>query len=233
MYDNSLFLRTLSEFSGKLLSPYDIDAALKDLMERLRDVFGLDGSGVSLARDGRLQFTTAFPARLAELEMTQIQHQSGPCMDAYKSGLVVAITDLESERERWPDYCALAESLGVGAVAGIPMWLSGNAVGAVNLYAEGTRTWTPEDIAAAVVMANMATNYLVNASTLGQQVQLSEQLQRALDSKAVIEQAKGMVTHAHNTTVDQAFNLIRAHARNHNVSIRSVADGIVQLGLKV
>jgi GAF domain-containing protein len=233
MYDHSLFLRTLSEFSARLLSPYDIDAVLKDLMERLRDIFGLDGSGVSLAQDGRLQFTTAFPDRLAELEMAQIQHQSGPCMDAYRSGSVVAITDLETQRERWPEYCVVAERLGLGSVAGIPMRLSGNAVGAVNLYVTGARPWPEEDIAAAVVMADMATNYLVNASKLRQQEQLNEQLLQALNSKAIIEQAKGIVASEHDTAVDQAFNRIRTHARNHNVSIRSVAQAIVQLSLKI
>ena len=82
MYDNSLFLRTLSEFSTRLLNPYDVDAVLRELMERLTEVLGLDGSGVALARDGRLEFTTAVPDRLAELEMAQIASQAGPCMSA-------------------------------------------------------------------------------------------------------------------------------------------------------
>lgn len=233
MYDHTLFLRTLSEFSARLLSPYDVDTVLKDLMERLRDVLGLAGSGVALAQDGRLEFTTAVPDRVVELEMAQIQHQSGPCMDAYESGSVVAITDLGTQHDRWPEYCVVAERLGLASVAGIPMRLSGNAIGAVNLYGAGARPWPPEDIAAAVVMADMATNYLVNASKLRQQEQLNEQLLRALDSKAIIEQAKGNVANEHHTNVDQAFTRIRTHARSHNVSIRSVAEAIVQLGLKI
>jgi len=233
MYDQSLLLRTLSEFSARLLSPYDVGIALKDLMERLTDVLGLDGSGVALAQEGRLEFATAVPERLAELEMAQIEHQSGPCMDAYRSGNVVAITDLATHRERWPEYCVVAERLGLASVAGIPMRLSGNAVGAVNLYGSGAREWPPEDLSAAIVMADMATNYLVNASKLRQQEQLNEHLVRALDSKAIIEQAKGVVASEQNTTVDEAFSRIRTHARNHNVSIRSVAGAIMQLGLKI
>jgi len=81
-------------------------------------------------------------------------------------------------------------------------------------------------------MSDMATNYLVNASKLRQQEQLNEQLQRALDSRAIIEQAKGMVA-SDNTTVDQAFRRIRTHARNHNVAIASVAEAVVKLGLKI
>jgi GAF domain-containing protein len=233
MYDHSLFLRTLSEFSARLLSPYDVDDVLRELMQRLTDVLGLDGSGVALAQSGRLEFTTAVPDRLAELERAQIEHQSGPCMDAYRSGEVVAIPDLESERGRWPHYCAVAERLGLASVAGIPMRLSGTAIGALNLYGVGARSWPPEDLAAAVVMADMATNYLVNASKLRQQEQLNEQLQRALDSRVIIEQAKGIVASEHDTTVDQAFNLIRSYARNHNGAVRSVAEAIVHLGLKI
>ncbi len=84
-----------------------------------------------------------------------------------------------------------------------------------------------------MVVSDMATNYLVNASKLRQQEQLNEQLQHALDSRAIIEQAKGMVASENDTTVEQAFRRIRTHARNHNVAIGSVAEAIVKLGLKI
>lgn len=233
MYDHSLFLRTLSGFSERLLSPYDVEAVLNDLMKQLRDVLGLDGSGVMLAHGGRLEFTTAVPGRLAELEIVQIEHQSGPCMDAYQSGEVVATTDLTTQRDRWPEYCAVAERLGLASVAGIPMRLAGSAVGAVNLYGGEARSWPQEELDAAVVIADMATNYLINASKLWQQEQLNEQLQHALDSKAIIEQAKGIVASERDTTVDQAFECIRSHARSHNVTVHSVAEAIVGLGMSI
>lgn len=234
MYDHSLFLRTLSEFSARLLGPYDVDTVLRELMERLTVVLGLDGSGVALAQDsGRLEFTTAVPEHLAELELVQIEHQSGPCVAAYSSGAVAVFPDLRTERERWPEYCAVAERLGVISVAGIPMRLAGTTIGALDLYGAGTRSWPEEDVAAALVMADMATNYLLSSSKLRQQEQLNEQLQRALDSKAIIEQAKGIVSSENDITVDQAFARIRTHARNHNVAIASVAEAIVRLGLKI
>ena len=233
MYDHSLFLRTLSEFSAKLISSYEIDDVLHDLMERLREVLGLDGAGVALSQNGRLEFATAVPKRLAELEKSQIAHQSGPCMDAYQSGQVVAITDLQSHRDRWPEYCLVAERLGMVSVAGIPMRLTGNTFGAVNLYGTGARSWPQDDIAAAVVMADMATSYLINASQHRQQDQLNEQLQSAIDSKAIIEQAKGIIANEHDTTVEKAFDHIRTHARNHNVTVRSVSEAIVRLGMRI
>lgn len=233
MHDHSLLLRTLSEFSSKLLAPYDVDTVLKDLMERLTELLSLAGAGVALARDGRLEFTTAVPEHLIEVERVQIQHQSGPCMDAYVSGKVVPVPDLATSRERWPEYCLVAERLGLVSVAGIPMRLSGNAFGCINLYGSGPRSMTEDDISASVVISDMATNYLINASKLRQQEQLSEQLQHALDSRAIIEQAKGIVANEHDITVEEAFNEIRAYARNRNVTIRSLTEAIVHLGLKI
>jgi GAF domain-containing protein len=233
MYDHSLFLRTLSEFSAKLLTPYDIDTVLQELMERLRDVLGLAGAGVALSRDGRLEFATAVPEHLAEIEVNQIEHQAGPCVDAYRSARVVAVADLEAECHQWPEYCVIAKRLGLTSVAGIPLRLAGESFGAVNLYGDGAREWPEDDLAAAVVMADMATTYLVNASNLRQQERLNEQLKSALDSKAVIEQAKGILANQQNTTVEQAFTLMRTHARNHHVAVRSVAEAIVGLGLRL
>lgn len=113
------------------------------------------------------------------------------------------------------------------------MTLSGQVVGALNLYSRGPRDWPEEDMAAVQVLADMATGLLINASHLRQQDQLSEQLQQALDSRVVIEQAKGIVAHAHQESVDRAFDRIRQHARSRNAPLRSVTEAIVGLGLDV
>lgn len=233
MYDHSLFLQTLSEFTRTLVTQYDVDAVLDDLTTRLVDVLGLAGSGVALARDGKLQFATAFPPRVIELELVQHQHQKGPCVNAYRSGEVIAVTDLAQYASSWPEYSAVAQRLGMTAVAGIPMRLRDETVGAINLYVDGAAEWPAEDLAAAVVMADMATSYLINASTLRQQEQLNDQLQRALDSKLIIEQAKGAIATSHGISVDDAFERIRRHARSHNVTVRAVAEAIVELGLSI
>jgi GAF domain-containing protein len=233
MYDQSLFMRTLSQFSAALLNPYDVDSALTDLMERLTGVLGLSGSGVALAHDGHLELTTALPEPLMQLERVQIKHQSGPCVEAYRTSTVVAIADLGEEHARWPEYCATAEKLQLSSVAGIPMRLSGTSFGALNLYADGPRPWPREDIEAAVVMADMATNYLINSSKIRQQELLSEQLQHALDSKSIIEQAKGIVASENSISIDEAFNRLRSQARREKVTVRSLAEAIVQRGMKL
>jgi len=227
MSNQRLLLETLSEFGSNLLSAYDVDTMLADLTTRVVDMFELAASGLALWHGGRLQIASVIPERIAALEEVQLKSRSGPCVEAYNTGTVVAIPDLTTRVDQWPEYCASAQQAGVSAVAGIPMRLDGSCVGALNLYADTPRTWTNEHLAAAVVLADMATSYLINASKLRQHEQLNEQLQHALDSKAVIEQAKGAVAVTHQVNVDEAFGRIRSHARSNRETIRTVATAII------
>jgi GAF domain-containing protein len=105
---------------------------------------------------------------------------------------------------------------GVGGIAGIPMRLDDQIIGALNLYSAGPREWSERDVGVAEVLADVATSYVVNASKLRQQEQLSEQLQQALESRVVIEQAKGITAQQNSVRIDQAYQLMRGHARSNN-----------------
>jgi GAF domain-containing protein len=233
MYDHSLFLETLSKFAPTLIAPYDVDAVLQGLTDNTTAALDLVGSGVTLMQDGRVQFANAVNAAAIELEQAQHDYQRGPCLDAIHTGEIVAIVNLHEHRERWPEYVAIAAERGVRSVAGIPLTLASETIGALNLYSAAARDWSTEDLLAARAFADMATAYLVNASKLDQQRQLNDQLQHALDARVIIEQAKGITANAHNTTVVAAFDLIRRHARTYNTSIRTVAEAIVNAGLRV
>ncbi|HZJ06186.1 MAG TPA: GAF and ANTAR domain-containing protein [Nocardioidaceae bacterium] len=234
MYNHSLFLQTLSGFTRTLLTPYDLDTVLGELAASLIGVLGLAGSGVTLASEGRLRTATAFPAHLVELEQIQQDAQLGPCAQAVQTGKVVAVADLRhGYAERWPEYCVIAARLGLVAVAGIPLRMQDETIGAFNMYDEKPRDWSDGDIAAAVVMADMATGFLINASKLHQQEQMTQQLQFALDSRVVIEQAKGAVATAHGVSIDEAFERIRRHARANNASVGAAASAIVNVGMRI
>lgn len=233
MYDHELLLSTLSGFTRTLIRPYDVDAVLQDLAECVSAVLGLVGSGVSLLKDDRLIYATAVPDRISALGQAQERTQAGPGVEACRTGEIVVVPDLALRTGVWGAYCAAAAQAGVMAVAGIPMRLETRRVGALNLDAAEVREWAPEDLAVAQVLADMATAYLINASQFGQQQQLNDQLQRALDSRVVIEQAKGIVAATRGMSIEAAFELIRQRARNRNASLRSVADAIVHLGLEV
>jgi GAF domain-containing protein len=212
---------------------YDVETALAELTESVTGVLGLCGSGVTMVEDGRLRFVTAVSEASGELERVQEHQQSGPCQDAYDTGEVVRVTDVREEGERWPEFAAAATRLGVAGVAGIPMRLAGQIIGALNLYAATPREWSEEDLTVAAVLADVATSYVINASKFRQQQQLSEQLQHALESRVIIEQAKGITAQQNTVTVDEAYHLMRGHARSSNASIRAVAEAIVAVGLQV
>src|SRR5450759_2941061 len=192
VYDQPLFIQTLSRFAVVLPARYDLEAALSELTESLTAVLGLSGSGVTMADEaGRLRFVTAVSQASGELERNQEEQQAGPCRDAYQISV------------------------------------------ALNRYSPEPRDSSDEDIAVAGVLADVATSYVVNDCKLRQQEQLSEQLQHALESRIVIEQAKGITAEQNSVTVDQAYQLMRSHARNNNASLRLVAEAIVAVGLTV
>jgi GAF domain-containing protein len=233
MYDQQLFLQTLSRFAVVLPARYDLEAALIELTKSIIAVLGVSGSGVTMAEAGKLHFVTAVSHASGELERNQEEFQAGPCRDAFDTGEVVRVTDVREEVARWPEFSATALRVGVAGVAGIPMRLADEVIGALNVYSPEPRAWTDEDISVAVVLADVATSYVVNASKLRQQEQLSEQLQEALISRIVIEQAKGITAQQNSVSIDNAYQLMRRHARNNNASLRVVAEAIVSVGLRV
>lgn len=228
MYDHRLFVRTLSEFAADLVTDYEPHHMLQRLAERTAEVLGLAGCAVFLGDEKELDVATAVPERIRQLEVVQVSAQRGPCVEAHESCAVVAVPDVRSSPEGWGEYRRIAEELGLLAVAGIPMALHGESVGALSLYADRPRDWAEDDLAAAQVMADMATGYLVNGSKLRQREQLAEQLTRALESRVVIEQAKGILAEALGIPLDEAFKRMRARSRNRNEPIRSVAEAVVQ-----
>jgi len=235
MYDQALLLDTLSRFAVILPARYDLEETLSELTESVTAVLGLCGSWVTLADDGQLRSLSAVSKAAAELERdhTQLHPFPCPCRDVYTSGEVVRVSDVREESTRWPEFSASATRLEMAGVAAVPMQLTDQTIGALNLYSPEPREWSDDDMAVAVVLANMATSYIVNASKLRQQEQLSEQLQEALNSRIVIEQAKGITAEQNSVTLDQAYQLMRGHARGNNASLRVVAEAIVSVGLHV
>lgn len=230
MYDHALFVEAVSRFTHGLLTPHDSLSVLEDLTETATSVLGLAGSGVLLAVDDVLTFATAFPEPVAALEQVQERDQRGPGIDACRSGHVVTVPDLALAGEQWSGYAAEAARRGLLAVAGIPLRLGGVRVGALSMYAATPREWLEEDVAAATALADVATGCLISASRLREKEQLAAQLQSALDSRVVIEQAKGIVAATEGTTIPEAFELLRRYSRDHNLSLRAVAGDVVHRG---
>ena len=235
MYDQSLLLQTLSRFAVILPARYDLHEALTELTESVTAVLGLCGSWVTMADDGQLRCLTAVSQASAELERDHalLHPFPCPCRDAYSTGEVVRVTDVRQESARWPQFSASATRLSIAGIAAIPMRLADQIIGTLNLYSPDPREWSDEDLGVAGVLADVATSYVVNASKLRQQEHLSEQLQEALGSRVIIEQAKGITSQQNSVTVEQAYQRMRRHARDNNASLRVVAEAIVAVGLRV
>lgn len=140
--------------------------------------------------------------------------------------------DIEREVQRWPRFAAEAGRQGVHGVLGLPLRVRDQSLGAMNVYSGEPRPWQDTEIRVARILTDMAAGYVANASELQESQRTSQQLREALDSRIVIEQAKGMICVDQQCTLDEAFGILRAHSRQHNVSLRAVAQAVVQLGLR-
>jgi GAF domain-containing protein len=234
MADQQVLFQALSEFAEKLVGRYVVTDVLVQLGDHLVRSLELAAAGVSLGdEDGLLRFATAVPAHVTDVEEIQELEQGGPCVNTYKTGKPTRSPDLADE-DRWPrEYVERALAAGLRAVVSIPMRFEDRTLGSIDLYSNEPRWWSDDDIATATVFANIATSYLVHASRLEQSERIREQLQHALDSRVVIEQAKGIIARDLNISVDQAWQRLRSHARSRSANLHDVAAAVVNLGLRI
>jgi GAF domain-containing protein len=227
--DPETLLDSLERFAAALTSGYGIGDVLHNLTEEMAQVLNLTGAGVTLVHDGQQRFVTAAVEAIANLERVQEEWQKGPCIDAVAWAAPVAVPDVATgdASQRWPDYTLAAKTAGIQAAAGIPMLAEGAAIGAVNMYDSQPRNWSTEDLRVATIFASIATGYLTHASAAQQHQRTSEQLQRALSTRLIIEQAKGVLAANRGTTVDDAFLTLRTYARDHQAPIHDVARAVV------
>ena len=231
---NAQPLEALSGFARELPDQCEVGGILQHLTERATEAFGLAGAGVILLRDGVVRLV-ASANPLDTFDAGGTGTVAGPGAVAATTGHIIAADDLAEEEwtRYWPEYTARARQLGIQAMAAIPMMVAGEPIGVMNLYSASPRQWTPYDLQVATILADIAAGYLARSQESEQQRRTAEQLQRALNSRIVIEQAKGMLAAAHGTSIDEAFRMLRKHARDHNVRIHDVASAVVNLGLRL
>jgi GAF domain-containing protein len=231
--DQDLVFSALAEFAHTLVQRYAIGDVLSHLTQQVPRALDIAGAGVSVGDDdGVLRFVTCSSDFLVGVERTQEVAQQGPCVDAYHSGQVVTTDDLDAD-DRWPQYRPVALAGGFRAVAAIPLHAAEVGIGSLNLYATAARTWSDDTIRTASLFADMAAGYLANASDLQRSERMREQLQQALESRVIIEQAKGLIAGQQNATVDVAYERLRRYTRKHNARLHDVANAVVHLGLHI
>jgi len=225
-------LDNLAAFAHVLAAGSPIADVFHDLAERVTHLLGVRGCGVSLLQAGRLTFVNAHNEDLVHLERIQEETQVGPCVSAARSGEYVIVENLTAHTDTWPDYVARAVPSGINAIASLPIRGGGEVLGTLTVYGSGRHEWLHEELEVARVFADLAAGYLLGASKLDQQRRLAEQLQEALDSRIVIEQAKGMIAASRNVSIDEAFKILRKHANDHHAGLHVTAEAVVNLGLR-
>lgn len=230
MVDGARLRALVSEYARTTLGRYEIGDVLYRLSDQSLEALGVDGAGISIAGpDGRLRFVTATDETVVRIEERQVGSGQGPCHDAFRSRARVVVPDLrELPDDRWGDYPGFAVAHGCLSIAGLPMVVDDRAIGALDLYRRDAGVWDDETLDNAQLVADMATGLIANHRTLEDTQALAEQLQGALDSRIVIEQAKGILVERHGGDMAEAFHHLRAHARSHQLKLREVAAYVVE-----
>jgi GAF domain-containing protein len=231
MADDKLLLKTLTEFAESMADGYELTDVLYRLTDDVTKVLRIAGAGIAVAdEDGQLRYATASSEQVTVLERRQEQDQLGPCVEAFSSQAIVTVEDIAT-RTDWSNYRKEAQRLGYRSVAGVPLSLRSERLGALNLYDREVRSWGDDELHTAKVLADMVAGYLIH-DLLVDARRVGEQLQHALNSRVIIEQAKGILSSELGVTVDEAFDALRRHARNNNASLTTLAHAVVVEGFR-
>ena len=220
--------RVFVEVADTLVADIDLIEFLHSLADHTAAVSDAASVGLMLAdEDGHLHYMAASTESARHLELFQLQHAEGPCLDCFRTGQPVMIADLGAQDSRWPAFTPRAWEAGIRSVHAFPMRLRDRVIGALNVFDEDPMPFRPEDVKVVQALADIATIAIIQERAISRAETLTEQLQGALNSRIVIEQAKGMIAQRHSVNVDAAFERLRAHARRTQVRLADLARAIV------
>lgn len=216
------------EFADTLVVEFDLVEFLQMVTSRAAEVVGTSAAGLLLADPhGQLQFMAASDERTEWLELFQVQAQEGPCQDCFSEGRPVINADLAHAADRWPHFAPRAVAAGFRSVHAFPMRLRQDVIGALNLFGTDAGRLDPDDVRTIQALADVATIGLLQERAVRRGEVLTEQLQGALNSRVIIEQAKGAIAQMRSCTVDEAFLMLRTYCRDNNLRLSSVAHAVV------
>ncbi len=226
--------RTIVDLADTLVDDFDVVELLTRLAGRCVALLDVDAAGIMLAGPGgALQVMASSSDAMHVLELHELQAAEGPCLDAYRTAQAVAEGDLGTAGTRWPRFAPEAVAAGFRAAAAVPMRLRGNVIGALNLFGSRPEPLSTADLVVAQALADVATIAVLQHRAADDMGRLNDQLTLALDSRVVIEQAKGMVAEHDSIGVGDAFAALRRHARDRNLRLAEVAERVVDRSLPV
>ena len=217
------------EAADTLVDDFDVIEFLHTLAERCVQLLDIDAAGLMLAdQRGNLRASAASSENARLLELFELQTDAGPCVDAYRTAAQVVNADLQSAGARWPRFTEAAQLTGFVSVHALPLRLRSTVIGALNLFSSRPGPLSDADIRIGQALADTATIGILAQRTMHQAGLLADQLQQALTSRVTIEQAKGVLAERRGISVDEAFKLLRAHARGHNLRLSDLARDVAE-----
>lgn len=217
----------LVDFARELSDCTTVEAVLERLSDACVAILPVAGVGVLLAQDGDLTVATTNSPAGETAERLEADLAEGPCIEALRAGAVVIESDLAEARDRYPRFVPRALEAGIGSIHGLPLTGRGEMVGVVDIVAEEPLHLPAADIAVAQMLADVAVSYIFAVRLHEESTRLASQLQRALDTRVVIEQAKGMLAERHGESPRDAFERLRREARGTNRAVREVANAVI------
>ncbi|SEO83849.1 GAF and ANTAR domain-containing protein [Trujillonella endophytica] len=216
------------EMADTLVEEFDAVDHLQTLSERCVELVDADAAGLMLDdQRGQLRLIAHTDESARLLELVELQQREGPCLDAVATGEVIPNIDLATAGDRWPAFTRAARDVGFGTSHAVPLRLRRQVIGALGLFTVGERRLREDHLAVVQGLADVATIGLLHGRATRDQVALSEQLQAALHSRVLVEQAKGVLSAQAGTTVEVAFALMRTHARRSGQPLTTIARAIV------
>jgi transcriptional regulator with GAF, ATPase, and Fis domain len=218
------FATTFIQLADTLVDDYDVVDLLHTLVEKCTHLLGAADAGILLPDNtGALSVVASTSERSHLIGLLQLDAGEGPCVDAYETGNVVAVEDIAATYARWPTFATEAATLNYKSMYAIPLRLRAETIGSLNLFSDQPGPLDDTLSAAARAFADIATIGILHERTVRESDIARQQLQRALDSRVVIEQAKGIISHSDQVTMDEAFAKLRAQARSTNQRLSDVA----------
>jgi transcriptional regulator with GAF, ATPase, and Fis domain len=216
------------EFADTLIDDYDVIEFLLMVTNRTAELIGASEVGLLLAdQRGQLQFMAASNEGVKRLELFQVQVHEGPCADAFQSGQPVVNADLETAGDRWPQFAPRATAEGYRSAHAFPLRLRDEVIGAIGVFGTEVGRLEESEVHVAQALAHVATIGLLQERAIRRGEVLAEQLQTALNSRIVIEQAKGAIAQFLTISVDDAFVILRDHSRRSNRRLGDFARAVV------
>ena len=225
----ALLIEAFVGLADTLVDDYDVIDVLDRLAGYSVQLLAAEAAGIMLAdAQSALRVVASTNEQSEWMELLQLEADEGPCVECFHAGAPVSVGDLADAAARWPQFVAALQERGTyGSVHALPLRLSGQAIGTQNLFHGAPGPLPAADLALGQALADVATIGILQERAIRRGEVLSEQLQAALNSRVIIEQAKGVLAQSGDLTMDTAFDRLRRHARGHNLLLGDVARRVV------